>query len=93
MAPATISQLRHLIRTLNYLVSTHATDELEDDQLSILDLENIILTGEITERQRDFKTREAKCVIAGRALDGSHAEAVVKIGFRGKLIVVTVYRC
>ena len=44
MAPATISQFRHLIRTLNYFVSTHATDELEDDQLSILDLENIILT-------------------------------------------------
>jgi hypothetical protein len=40
MAQATISQLRHLIRTLNYAVSTHAADELEDDNLSILDLEN-----------------------------------------------------
>ena len=53
MARSTINQLRNLIRTLNYVVSTHAAEELEDDELSILDLENIIFTGQITERQRD----------------------------------------
>jgi len=91
MAQATISQFRHLIRTLNYVVSTHAAEELEDDNLSILDLENIVLTGQITERQRDAQTREVKCVVAGITLDGSAAEAVVKVGFTGKLIVITVY--
>ena len=93
MAQATISQFRHLIRTLNYVVSTHAAEELEDDNLSILDLENIILTGQITERQRDAQTREVKCIVAGVTLDGSPAEAVVKVGFTGKLIVITVYVC
>jgi YgiT-type zinc finger domain-containing protein len=34
MAQATISQFRHLIRTLNYVVSTHAAEELDDDQFS-----------------------------------------------------------
>ena len=58
MAQSTISQCRHLIRTLNYVVFTHAAEELEDENLSILDLENIILTGRIKERQRDAKTRE-----------------------------------
>ena len=91
MAQATISQYRHLIRTLNYVVSTHAAEELEDDNLNILDLENIVLTGEIIERQRDAKTREVKCVVAGVTLDGTAAEAVVKVGFTGKLIVITVY--
>ncbi len=57
MAQATISHFRHLIRTLQYFVSTHAAEELEDDNLTILDLENIILTGQITARQRDAKTR------------------------------------
>ena len=47
MAQATISQLRHLIRTLNYVVSTHAAEALEDDKLNILDLETIVLTGQI----------------------------------------------
>ena len=63
MAQATISHLRHLIRTLNYFVSTRAAEELEDDNLTILDLENIILTGQITARQRDARTREIKYVI------------------------------
>ena len=93
MAQATISQFRHLIRTLNYVVSTHAAEELEDDNLTILDLENIVLTGQITERQRDTQTREVKCVIAGTTLDGNSAEAVVKIGFTGKLFAITVYVC
>ena len=41
LTQATIAHLRHLIRTLSYVVSTHAADELEDDNLTILDLENI----------------------------------------------------
>ena len=93
MAQATIGQFRHLIRTLNYVVSTHAAEELEDDNLSILDLENIVLTGQITQRQRDAQTREVKCVIAGVTLDGSSAEAIVKVGFTGKLVVITTYLC
>ena len=89
MPHLTISQLRQLIRTLNYVVSNHAAEELEDDNLSILDLENIILTGPITARQRDAQTRESKVVVSGITLDGSLAQAIVKIGFTGKLIVIT----
>ena len=91
MASPTISQIRQLIRTLNYVVSAHAAEELEDDDLSILDLESIILTGQITERQRDNQTRESKILVSGDTLDGKPAQAVVKIGFTGKLIVITAY--
>ncbi len=91
MAQATISQIRHLIRTLSYVVSTHAAEELEDDNLTILDIENIVLTGQISERQRDVKTRETKYVIAGSTLEGDAGDAVVKIGPTGRLIVITVY--
>ncbi|MBV5297559.1 MAG: DUF4258 domain-containing protein [Rhodoferax sp.] len=91
MAQTTISHFRYLIRTLNYVVSTHAAEELEDDDLTILDLENIVLTGQIIERQRDTQTREVKCVVTGIALDGTVAEAVVKLGFTGKLVVITIY--
>lgn len=91
MAQSTISHFRHLIRTLNYVVSTHAAEELEDDSLTILDLENIVLTGHITRHQRDAQTREVKSIVAGIALDGSAAEAVVKLGFTGKLVIITVY--
>lgn len=91
MAQSTISQFRHPVRTLNYVISTHAAEELEDENLSILDLENIILTGRVKERQRDSQTREIKCVVAGITLDGAAAEAVVKIGVTGRIIVITAY--
>ena len=93
MAQVSISQLRQLIRTLSYVVSTHAADELEDDNLSILDLENIVLTGQIVERQRDRTTREVKYVIQGSTLQGSAGEVVAKVSQAGRLFVLTVYLC
>jgi len=93
MARISIRRLRQLIRTLDYVVSTHAAEEIEDENLSILDIENIILTGKIVERQHDAKTREIKCVVAGATLDGAPAEVVVKTGFTGRLIVITAYLC
>jgi hypothetical protein len=91
MTQATITHLRQLIRTLSYVVSNHAADELEDDQLSILDLESIVLTGQIVERQRDRQTRETKLVIQGGTLDGTSAEVVAKVGHTGRLFIITVY--
>lgn len=81
-----------LVRNLHYVVSIHAAEELEDDDLTILDLESVLLTGEIIERQRDARTRDTKCVVRGRTLDNSDAEAVVKVGPTGRLVVITVYR-
>ena len=93
MVQATISRFRQLIRTLNCVVSTRAAEEPEDDSVTILDLENIVLTGQITQRQRDVETREVKCVVAGVTLAGSAAQVVVKGGFGGKLVVITAYLC
>jgi rRNA processing protein Krr1/Pno1 len=87
----TITRIRDLVRALNYVVSIHAADELQDDNLSILDLENIVLTGRIIERQRDRHTRETKVVIGGLTREGTAAEAVVKIGPTGTLFFITVY--
>jgi hypothetical protein len=86
-----IVRVRDLVRSVNYVVSLHAAEELEDDNLTILDLENILLTGRIVERQKDRGTRETKTVIRGRILDGREGEAVVKINLSGVLYVVTIY--
>lgn len=91
MATATITQIRDLVRIKNYVVSHHAADELEDDELTILDLESIFLTGKIIERQHDQQTDETKHIVKGRTLGGREAEAVVKTGFTGTLIFLTVY--
>jgi len=91
VAQATISRLRDSIRSLNYAVSIHAAEELNDDNLTILDLENIILTGAIVERQRDRQTREVKYIVRGNTLSDTPTEAVVKIAPDGNLFVITVY--
>ena len=91
MPRLSITRIRDLVRRLNYAVSLHAAEELEDDYLTILDLESIILTGRIVARQKDHQRRETKAVISGHALDGREAETVVKIGPTGALYVITVY--
>jgi hypothetical protein len=91
VAQATINRLRNLIRSLNYAVSIHAAEELEDDNLTILDFENLILTGAIVERQRDRQTREVKYIVRGTTLSAIPAETVVKIAPDGNLFALTVY--
>jgi hypothetical protein len=91
MAKPAISRIRDCIRSQNYAVSIHASEELDDDNLTIYDLESIVLTGEIVERQRDRKTREAKFVIRGFSLASLEAETVVKFGPNGGLFIITVY--
>ena len=91
MSRLSIVRVRDLVRSVNYVVSLHAAEELEDDNLTILDLENILLTGRIVERQKDRGTRETKTAIRGRILDGREGEAVVKVNLSDVLYVVTVY--
>ena len=91
MARPTIAELRALVRSLRYAFSIHAAEELADENLTTLDFENVILTGSIVARQRDWATREIKCVACGSTLDGQQAESVVKVSRGGELRVITVY--
>jgi len=92
VAQATINRLRDLIRFLNYAVSIHTAEGLADDNLTIFDLENIILTGAIVERQRDQQTREVKYIVRGNTLSDVPAETVVKLTPGGNLFVITIHR-
>ena len=75
MPRLTIARLRERVRNLDYAVSLHAAEELEDDNLTILDL--VLLSGELIERQRDRTTRETKFVVQGAAIDGQTAACVI----------------
>ena len=50
-------------------MTTHAEEEMVNDGLTVFDIENAILTGEITERQKDIETGEWKYLIRGATLD------------------------
>lgn len=84
--------MREKIRFRQYLMTIHADEEMDDDDLNIYDVENAILTGEMIERQKDKETRESKYLVRGENVDGSELlVAVTKFGTSGKLIILTVY--
>jgi hypothetical protein len=89
--PLSISRIRNLLRALRYVVSVHAAEEMEDDGLTILDLENIILPASSSNDRKTAKPMKRKIVIRGVALDGREAEVVVKVGLSGILYIITVY--
>jgi hypothetical protein len=73
-------------------MTLHAEEEMEEDGLTIIDVENALLTGSIIERQTDRRSRERKYLIRGRSVDDrTDLVVVVKFGPTDLLIVVTVY--
>lgn len=86
-----IKIMREKIRKLEYIMSIHADDEINDDCLTIFDVERCILTGKILERQKDKDTAEWKYRINGKSLSGGELEVVAKISPTGRLVIITVY--
>lgn len=83
--------MRDKIRKLEYIMTIHADDEMNDDCLTISDVERCILTGRILERQKDKDTAEWKYRINGRTLSDNEVGIVAKISPTGKLVIITVY--
>lgn len=86
-----LRQMREKVRTRQYVMTTHAEEEMSDDNLTIFDVERVILTGEIIERQEDYHTGEWKYLVLGNALDYRLTVVVGKIGLTNKLVIITVY--
>ncbi len=87
-----LRQMREKIRTRQYVMTLHAEEEMNDDSLTIFDVERAILTGEVTERQEDHVTGEWKYLIAGQSMDEESVGVVAKISVTEKLVIITVYR-
>jgi hypothetical protein len=87
-----LRRLREKIRRREYVMTTHAEEEMDDDGLTILDIESSVLTGRSVERQRDVRTREWKYVVVGAAVDGRPVGAVGKLSPTDRLVIITTYR-
>jgi uncharacterized protein DUF4258 len=91
VAPRVIDRLRSKIRDGLLIVPFHAANELDDDEISVLDVEQVILTGDVIQRQRDPRTRERKYVIRGVTLAQEAACCVVKVGPTGSVVLITTW--
>lgn len=70
----------------------HAEEEMDEEGLTIFDVESVILTGEIVEQERDRKSRKRKYLVRGQTVEGEKTAVVVsKFGSKGKLVFLTVY--
>jgi len=65
-----LHKMHDKVRSRQYIMTLHAEEEMEDDGLSIFDVESCILTGDVIERQKDAITGEWKYIVKGRALLG-----------------------
>ena len=81
-----------LIASGNYVMTVHAFEEMEDDGLDIFDIESVILNGKIIEKQKDVLTGELKYRFKGQTLSNGIAETVLKFGFNGKAVIITVFK-
>ena len=83
-------KMREKIRKRQYVMTLHANEEMENDALTIFDVEHCILSGEIIEKQKDRNTNEWKYVAKGECygLDKNSIVVVGKISVTDKF-----YRC
>ena len=63
-----LNRMRDKVRTRQYIMTLHTEEEMDDDGLSIYDIEHVILSGRIIERQKDSNTFEWKYLIQGNSL-------------------------
>ena len=68
----------------------HAEEEREDDQLTVADLQGVILTGKVEEVLTD-DPRGDRYVVRGKAQDGREVGIVCRFLASGKLRIITVY--
>jgi len=83
--------MREKIRKKEYIMTLHAEEEMNNDDLTIYEVESGILSGQIVEGQKDRETDEQKYRITGLTLSGETIEVVAKISPTGKLVIITVY--
>jgi hypothetical protein len=87
-----LNQMRECIRACQYVMTTHAEEEMNDDGLTVYDVESVILSGTIEHRQKDTNTGEWKYLVKGKTISNDDAIVVGKLACTGKLVLITIYR-
>lgn len=86
-----LNRMREKVRTLQYVMTVHAEEEMDSDGLSIFDVEQAILTGHVVERQKEAESGEWKYLVGGSSVDGRAVVVVSKLSPTGCLVIITVY--
>ena len=86
-----IDRIREKIRLCQYDMSSHAMEEMAEDLLTILDVEEAVLSGQVIRVEKD-DPRGTKYVVVGMALDRQTSVGVVgRFATNGRYLIITVY--
>jgi hypothetical protein len=91
MPRSDIDRIREKIRLRQYDMSAHAMEEMAEDFLSILDVEEAVLSGQVIRVEKD-DPRGTKYIIVGTTLDRQISVGVVgRFASSGIYLIITVY--
>jgi len=85
-----IERIRQKIRERDYYLSSHAEDEMVEDDFERPDIECAILRG-FVERKLTHDPRGTRYRIEGPARDGRPMQVLCRFKETGSLIIITVY--
>ena len=92
MAQRIIDRIRNEVKSGNYDMTRHATEEMAEDELGIYDIECAILKGKIIKKEKD-DPRGVKFVIKGVGVDLSTSIGIVgRFKETGVFLIITVYK-
>jgi hypothetical protein len=87
---ATLQKIQQKIIDREYYLSSHAEEEMLDDELERRDVENAILKGRI-EMKMTEDVRGTRYRIEGPALDGRLIHVLCRFRENASLIIITIY--
>lgn len=86
-----IDRIKEKIRLRQYDMSSHAMEEMAEDLLTILDVEEAVLSGQVIRVEKD-DPRGTKYVVVGTGLDQQTPVGVVgRFASTGRYLIITVY--
>jgi hypothetical protein len=86
-----IDRIREKIRLQQYDMTAHAMEEMAEDFLTILDVEEAVLNGQVLRVEKD-DPRGSKYVVVGTALDRQTPVGVVgRFASSEQYLIITVY--
>ncbi len=86
----TLQRIRNKIIKRNYYISSHAEEEMLDDNLERLDIEHVILNGTI-EKKMTADSRGTRYRIEGITPNGKLIHTICRFKSDSNLIIITVY--
>lgn len=85
-----LQRIQQAVREQRYRISSHANEEMSDDNLEAEDVEHILLTGEITQRFT-HDPRGTRYEVTGDTADYRRACVVCRFLLSGALLIITAF--